>query len=75
VQGWERFAAGRLEWDETAAVEVDRLYLSYAKWCASHGEAVWAEEPMLAWLQARGATLRTGVLSGIRQVVGVRVTA
>jgi hypothetical protein len=74
AQGWERFAAGRLEWDEVAAVEVDALYLAYAKWCASHGEAVWAEEQALAWLQAHGATLHTGTLSQIRTVHGVRVS-
>jgi hypothetical protein len=75
TQGWERFAANRLEWDEQAAVEVDTLYVAYARWCANHGEAVLAEEPMLAWLQARGATLHTGTLSQLRQVVGVRVVA
>jgi hypothetical protein len=73
--GWERFAAGRLEWDAAAAVEVDALYLAYAKWCASHGEPVWGEDHIFAWLQAHGATLHTGTLSQIRQVVGVRVMA
>jgi hypothetical protein len=73
AQGWERFAASRLEWDETAAVEVDGLYLAYAKWCASHGEPVWVEEHTLAWLQAHGATLRTGALTQTTMLVGVRV--
>jgi hypothetical protein len=72
--GWERFATQRLEWDEAAAVEVETLYLSYAKWCASHGEPVLAEEQIVAWLTQHGATLHTGTLSQVRQVVGVRVT-
>jgi hypothetical protein len=72
---WERFAASHVEADPQAAVEVDQLYLSYARWCASHGEPVWAEAQVLAALQATGASLRTGTHSGVRSVVGVRVTA
>jgi hypothetical protein len=69
---WETFAA-RLEWDDTAAVPVDTLYLRYARWCANHGEPVLAEERALAWLQAHGATLRTGALTQTTMLVGVRV--
>jgi hypothetical protein len=75
AQSWERFAASRLEWDETAAVDVDRLFVCYARWCASHGEPVWAEEPVLAWLTQHGATVHTGALTQTRTVQGVRVTA
>jgi hypothetical protein len=74
AQGWGRFAANRLEWDAQAAVEVEALYLAYARWCTNHGEPMLAEEKVLAWLTARGATLRTRGLSQIRQVVGVRLT-
>jgi hypothetical protein len=73
--GWERFAADHLEWSPDAAVEVDRLYVSYAHWCGAHGEPVLAEEPVLAALQAKGASLRTGAPSQTALVVGVRVTA
>jgi hypothetical protein len=73
--GWERFAASRLEWDPQAAVEVDQLYISYARWCASHGEVALAEAPVLAWLQNKGATVYTGPLSQVTTVLGVRVTA
>jgi hypothetical protein len=73
--GWETFATSHLEWDETAAVDVDRLYLSYARWCASRGVPVLAETEVLAWLQAHGATLHTGTYSQTRTVVGVRVAA
>jgi len=70
---WETFARDRLEWDAEAAVEVDRLYLTYAKWCASHGEVALEEAPVVAALQAHGANLRTGTLSPGRLIVGVRV--
>jgi hypothetical protein len=75
AQGWARFAAQRLEWEEQAATEVEGLYLTYLRWCAGHGEVAWEEAQVLAALQARGATLHTGTLSQVRQVVGVRLTA
>jgi hypothetical protein len=71
--GWARFAAQRLEFDPEAATELEGLYLTYLRWCAGHGEVAWEEAPVLAALQARGATLHTGPLSQVRQVVGVRV--
>jgi len=71
--GWEAFAASCLEFDPQAAVPVDLLFITYARWCASHGEPVLAEEKVLAWLTAHGATVRTGSLSCIMAVVGVRV--
>ena len=71
--GWETFAASRLEWDAQAAVPVDLLFVTYARWCAAHGEPVLAEEKVLAWLTAHGATVRTGSLSRITVVEGVRV--
>jgi hypothetical protein len=73
--GWEAFAASRLEVAPEAAVEVDQLYLTYAKWCASHGEPVLAEEKVLTWLEQHGATVRTAPLSQYTTVQGVRVTA
>jgi hypothetical protein len=73
MASWERFAAGALEWDEAAAVDVDVLYLRYARWCANHGEPVLAEEPVLAWLQAHGVTRHTGTLTQTTMLVGVRV--
>jgi hypothetical protein len=75
MTGWEAFAASTLEWDETAAVEVDRLFVSYARWCASRGEPVLAEEQVLARLQAHGATVHTGALTQTTMLVGVRVVA
>ena len=51
------------------------LYVTYARWCASDGEPVLAEDKALAWLQAHGASLRTGALSQCTTVVGVRVMA
>jgi hypothetical protein len=71
--GWERFASDRLEWDAQAAAPIDLLFLAYARWCASHGEPVLAEDRVLAWLTAHGATVRTGSVSRIMAVEGVRV--
>lgn len=71
--GWETFARDRLEWDAQAAVPVDILFVTYARWCAAHGEPVLAEEKVLAWLTQHGATVRTGSLSHITAVEGVRV--
>jgi hypothetical protein len=71
--GWETFAASRLEFIPEAAVEVDQLYLSYAKWYGSHGEPVLEEAKVMAALQANGARLRTGALSQCTMLVGVRV--
>jgi hypothetical protein len=71
--GWERFAASRLEWDAEAAVSVDLLFVTYARWYAAHGEPVLPEDPVLAWLTAHGATVRAGSLSHITAVEGVRV--
>jgi hypothetical protein len=73
--GWETCAAGALEWDASAAVPVDLLYLAYARWCGARGESVWGETQVLAWLTARGATVRTGPLSGLTSIAGVRVMA
>jgi hypothetical protein len=75
VAGWEAFAASRLEWDAQAAVEVDLLYMAYAKWCASRGELALEEAKVVAALQAHGASLRTGALTQTAMVQGVRVTA
>ena len=72
---WEAFARDRLEWDAQAAVEVEQLYVSYAKWCAARGELVLEEAKVLASLTVQGATMRTGSLSQVTIVVGVRVTA
>jgi hypothetical protein len=71
--GWETCAASRLEWDAQAAVPIDLLFLAYARWCASHGEPVLAEDHVLAWLTQHGATVRTGSVSRITAVKGVRV--
>jgi hypothetical protein len=71
--GWEAFASDRLEWGAQAAAPIDLLCLAYARWCASHGEPVLAEAQILAWLTAHGATVRTGSLSRIMAVEGVRV--
>jgi hypothetical protein len=73
MAGWEAFAGSRVEFAPEAAVDLDILYLAYAKWCASHGELVLEEDKVLAALQANGASLRTGTHSGVRSVVGVRV--
>jgi hypothetical protein len=73
--GWEAFASDRLEWDPQAAVEVDHLYVRYARWCTAHGELVLAEDQVLAWLTQRAAPVRTGAVSAITIVVGVRVVA
>jgi hypothetical protein len=54
-------------------VPVNLLYLAYARWCASHGEPVLAEDHVLAWLTVHGAMVRTGSLSGITAVERVRV--
>jgi hypothetical protein len=70
---WETFAKDRLEWETSAAVPTDLLYVSYARWCAAHGEPVWAEAEVLAWLTARDATVHTGPLSHVTAVQGVRV--
>ena len=71
--GWDTFATSRLEWDPQAAVEVDQLYIVYARWCAAHTAPLLAEAEVLAWLTARGATLHTGPLSQVTTVQGVRV--
>jgi hypothetical protein len=72
---WLRFAETRVEFAPEAAVDLDILYLAYAKWCASHGEPVLEEAKVIAALQAHGATVRTAPLSQTTMVVGVRVTA
>jgi hypothetical protein len=54
-------------------VEVDALYVRYARWCAAYGAPVLAEDQVLAWLTAHGATVRTGPLSCVTAVAGVRV--
>jgi hypothetical protein len=74
AKSWETFAAQRLQWDPQAAVPVDLLFVTYARWCAARGEPVLAEERVLAWLEAEGATVRTGELSQFATVQGVRVT-
>ena len=56
-------------------MEVDQLYVMYAKWCASHGEVALEEAQVVAALQARGASLCTGALSQCTTLVGVRITA
>jgi len=71
--GWETCAASRLEWDAQAAAPIDLLFLAYARWCAAHGEPVLAEANVLAELTAHGATGRTGPLSHVTDVLGVRV--
>ena len=73
--GWERFAEHHLEFDSQAAGDVDQLYLSYARWAAGHGEPVLAEAQILAWLGDKGVEVRTGALSQVTTVVGVRVVA
>jgi hypothetical protein len=73
VQSWETFAATRLQWDPEAAVPVDLLYLTYARWAAARGEPVLAAAPVLAWLRDKGATLRTGTFSRLQDVAGVRL--
>jgi hypothetical protein len=75
MAGWEAFAAQHVELAPEAAVDVDQLYLTYAYWCGSHGEPVLAEADILAWLQGREVTVRTGPYTGIRSLVGVKVTA
>jgi hypothetical protein len=70
---WETFAGDRLEWDAQAAAPIEVLFLAYARRCAAHGESVLAEEKVLAWLTQHGTTVRTGSLSGITAVEGVRV--
>jgi len=70
---WEAFASDRLEWDAQAAVPVDLLLLAYMRWCGAHGEPVLAEANVLVWLTAHGATGRTGPLSHVTDVLGVRV--
>jgi hypothetical protein len=71
---WEAFAASYLEWQESAAAPIDLVFVSYARWAASRGEPVLAEDRVLAWLTARGATVRTGAYSQLTTVQGVRVT-
>jgi hypothetical protein len=71
--GWERFATSHLEWAVDAAAPLDVVYLSYARWCAAHGEPVLAEEKVLSWLTKKGATVSTGTYSQLRTVQGVRV--
>jgi hypothetical protein len=70
---WETFARDRLEWETSAAVPVDLLYITYARWCAAHEAPVLAEDHVLAWLTAHGAAVSTGSLSRITAVQGVRV--
>jgi hypothetical protein len=70
---WERFAASRLEWVASAAVTTDLLFVSYARWCTAYGEPVLAEDQVLAWLTAHGATVTTAPLSRLTQVEGMRV--
>jgi hypothetical protein len=72
---WAAFAASRLEFDPQAAVDVDLLYVAYARWCAACGEPLLVEANVLAALQATGASLRTAPLSHCTTVVGVRVVA
>jgi hypothetical protein len=73
--GWERFAASRLEFAPEAAVDVDMLLLAYMRWCGARGEPVLTEGQVLAWLVDHGATVRTGAVSQVTAVVGVRVVA
>jgi hypothetical protein len=73
--GWERFAASRLDWDAEAVVPVDLLFVTYARWCGSRGAPVLAEDHVLAWLTAHGASVRTGTHSRLSMVVEVRVVA
>ena len=73
ASGWETCAASRLEWDAQAAAPIDLLFLAYARWCASYGEPVLAEEKVLAWLTGHGATVSIGPVSHITAVEGVRV--
>jgi hypothetical protein len=54
-------------------VPLDLLYVAYARWCGAHGEPVLEEAKVLAALQAHGASLRTGAVSRLTTVVGVRV--
>jgi hypothetical protein len=74
AQSWEVFTQQRLQWDESAAVPVDLLFVTYARWAASRGEPVLAEDRVLAWLTERGATITTGTFSQFMAVQGVRVT-
>jgi hypothetical protein len=71
--GWETFAASRLEWDAQAAAPIDLLFLAYARWSAAYGAPVLAEDHVLARLTAHGATVRTGSVSRITAVEGVRI--
>jgi hypothetical protein len=71
--GWETFAKDRLEWDAQAAAPHDLLFLAYARWSAAYGAPVLAEDQVLTWLIAHGATVRTGALSHVTAVAGVRV--
>jgi hypothetical protein len=73
--GWEAFAGSRVEFAPEAAVEVDHLYATYARWAASHGQPVLEEAKVVAWLTNHGATVRTAPLSQYTTVVGVRVNA
>jgi hypothetical protein len=75
VAGWEAFVASRLEFDPQAAVDVDALYLTYARWCAGRAEVPLEEDKALVWLTQHGASLRRGALSQTTMVVGVRVVA
>jgi hypothetical protein len=70
---WDAFAASWLEWEVQAAVPLEVLYLAYACRCAAYGEPVLPEDQVLAWLTAHGATVRTGALSQVTAVEGVRV--
>jgi hypothetical protein len=72
---WEAFTADRLEFAPEAAVEVDHLFVTYARWCASHGEPVLEEAQVVAWLTAHGATVRPAPLSQYMTVAGVWVVA
>jgi hypothetical protein len=71
--GWDTFAASRLEWASSAAVPVDLLFVTYARWCTAHGEPVLAEDKVLAWLEQHGTTVRIRALSQVTAVEGVRV--
>jgi hypothetical protein len=73
MAGWETFAATRLAWEPAAAVPIDLLFVSYARWAAACGAVGLAEDRVLAWLREHGASVRTGAVSQVMTVAGVRV--
>jgi hypothetical protein len=75
---WTRRPAGRpllaIGWSGTPRRPCPSIssVITYARWCAAHGEPVLEEAKVLAWLTQHGATVRTGTHSGVRSVEGVR---